>query len=80
MFLIPSDTPGIEIERHIGMLGRAATDEGMHAFIRYNDVRVPADNLLGGEGQAFDVAQTRLGGGRVHHAMRSSACASAPST
>jgi len=45
-------------------------DEGMHALIHYNDCRVPADALLGGEGQAFAVAQTRLGGGRVHHAMR----------
>ena len=42
----------------------------MHALIHYNDVRVPAENLLGGEGQALPVAQTRLGGGRVHHAMR----------
>ena len=42
----------------------------MHALIHYDDVRVPADALLGGEGQAFAVAQTRLGGGRVHHAMR----------
>jgi acyl-CoA dehydrogenase len=42
----------------------------MHALIHYNNVRVPADALLGGEGQAFAVAQTRLGGGRVHHAMR----------
>jgi acyl-CoA dehydrogenase len=42
----------------------------MHALIHYNDVRVPAEGLLGGEGQAFVIAQTRLGGGRVHHAMR----------
>ena len=70
MFLVPSDTPGIEIERHIGMLGEGE-EEGMHALINYNNVRVPADNLLGGEGNAFKVSQTRLGGGRVHHAMRS---------
>jgi len=42
----------------------------MHALIHYDDVRVPADSLLGGEGKAFAVAQTRLGGGRIHHAMR----------
>jgi acyl-CoA dehydrogenase len=69
MFLVPTDTPGLDVERHIGLMGESE-DEGMHALIHYNDVRVPADALLGGEGQAFAVAQTRLGGGRVHHAMR----------
>jgi acyl-CoA dehydrogenase len=69
MFLVPSDTPGVNIERHIGLMGEHA-DEGMHALIHYDNVRVPADALLGGEGQAFAIAQTRLGGGRVHHAMR----------
>jgi acyl-CoA dehydrogenase len=69
MFLVPTDTPGIDVERHIGLMGEGP-DEGMHALIHYNDCRVPADALLGGEGQAFAVAQTRLGGGRVHHAMR----------
>jgi acyl-CoA dehydrogenase len=42
----------------------------MHALIHYEDCRVPAESLLGGEGQAFAIAQTRLGGGRIHHAMR----------
>src|SRR3954451_21492115 len=69
MFLVPTDTPGLDVERHIGLMGEPE-EEGMHALIHYNDVRVPADALLGGEGQAFAVAQTRLGGGRVHHAMR----------
>jgi acyl-CoA dehydrogenase len=69
MFLVPSDTPGVRVERHMGTLGEAA-DEGMHALISYDGVRVPGDALLGGEGQAFVIAQTRLGGGRVHHAMR----------
>ncbi len=71
MFLVPTDTPGVEIVRNIGLGWESAErDEGMHALIHYNDVRVPADALLGGEGQAFAIAQTRLGGGRVHHAMR----------
>ncbi|QIX52668.1 acyl-CoA dehydrogenase family protein [Rhodococcus sp. DMU1] len=69
MFLVPTDTPGIEIVRNVGMYGDAP-GEGSHALIHYNDVRVPAEALLGGEGQAFAAAQTRLGGGRIHHAMR----------
>ena len=56
-------------------LGTEAWGEGMHAHVRYDDVRVPAENLLGGEGQAFEVAQRRLGGGRIHHAMRGVAAA-----
>ncbi|HLI54546.1 MAG TPA: acyl-CoA dehydrogenase family protein, partial [Acidimicrobiales bacterium] len=47
-----------------------AINNGSHALIHYEDVRVPADALLGQEGQAFAIAQTRLGGGRIHHAMR----------
>ena len=69
MFLVPTDTPGIEIVRNVGLWGDR-DNEGSHALIHYNEVRVPADNLLGGEGQAFAIAQTRLGGGRIHHAMR----------
>ena len=68
MFLVPSGTPGVEIVRNTKMAGD--TLEGTHALIHYQDVRVPADALLGGEGQAFVMAQTRLGGGRIHHAMR----------
>ncbi|HEY4928268.1 MAG TPA: acyl-CoA dehydrogenase family protein [Acidimicrobiales bacterium] len=70
MFLVPTDTPGVTIDRNIGLMGERVPGSGMHALIHYEDVRVPADNLLGGEGQAFAIAQTRLGGGRVHHAMR----------
>ncbi|MCK0090802.1 acyl-CoA dehydrogenase family protein [Rhodococcus sp. F64268] len=69
MFLVPADTPGIEIVRNVGLYGEPMNG-GSHALIHYQDVRVPADALLGGEGQAFAVAQTRLGGGRIHHAMR----------
>ena len=69
MFLVPADTPGVVIERNVGLAYEPA-DEGSHALIHYDGVRVPAEALLGGEGQAFAIAQTRLGGGRIHHAMR----------
>jgi acyl-CoA dehydrogenase len=70
MFLVPGDTPGINVLHHLG-LGSEDWHEGHHAHVRYDNVRVPAGNLLGGEGEAFEVAQRRLGGGRIHHAMRS---------
>jgi len=69
MFLVPTDTPGVEIVRNLG-LGQEPEGEGSHALIHYDEVRVPSEALLGGEGQAFAIAQTRLGGGRIHHAMR----------
>jgi acyl-CoA dehydrogenase len=69
MFLVPTDTPGVDIVRNVGLYGEPM-NEGSHALIHYDDVRVPEDALLGGEGQAFAIAQTRLGGGRIHHAMR----------
>ncbi|MEW5811946.1 MAG: acyl-CoA dehydrogenase family protein [Actinomycetota bacterium] len=69
MFLVPTDTPGVEIVRNVGLHGEP-DGEGSHALIHYGDVRVPGSALLGGEGQAFMIAQTRLGGGRIHHAMR----------
>jgi acyl-CoA dehydrogenase len=69
MFLVPADTPGVDIVRNVGLFGEPL-NEGFHALIHYDDVRVPEDALLGGEGQAFAIAQTRLGGGRIHHAMR----------
>lgn len=69
MFIVPSDTPGVEIVRDVG-LGYEPPGHGTHAYVRYTDVRVPADHLLGDRGGAFVVAQTRLGGGRIHHAMR----------
>ena len=69
MFLVPADTPGIEIIRNVGH-GAEPEGEGTHAYVRYTDVRVPGDHVLGGEGKAFAIAQTRLGGGRIHHAMR----------
>jgi acyl-CoA dehydrogenase len=69
MFIVPAETPGVDIIRNVGIGGERA-GEGTHAYIRYRGVRVPADHLLGDEGGAFVIAQTRLGGGRIHHAMR----------
>jgi acyl-CoA dehydrogenase len=69
MFIVPTDTPGINIIRNAG-IGGEPMGEGHHAYIRYENVRIPAGNMLGERGQAFIVAQTRLGGGRIHHAMR----------
>ena len=69
MFLVPTGTPGVNIVRNVGLMGEPEA-EGSHALIHYEDARIPAENLLGEEGGAFAVAQTRLGGGRVHHAMR----------
>jgi acyl-CoA dehydrogenase len=69
MFLVPAGTPGTEILRRTG-IGLEPEGTGNHPYVRYSGVRVPADALLGGEGQAFVLAQSRLGGGRLHHAMR----------
>ncbi|HEY4772314.1 MAG TPA: acyl-CoA dehydrogenase family protein [Steroidobacteraceae bacterium] len=69
MFIVPAESPGIVIRRNVpGM--NDAEDEGTHAYIHYDRVRVPADAMLGKPGEAFKVAQARLGGGRIHHAMR----------
>ena len=71
MIIVPANTPGINIVRNVGhSFGGGEPGRGTHAYIRYENVRVPKDNVLGGRGNAFVVAQTRLGGGRVHHAMR----------
>jgi len=67
IFLVPKATPGVETIRNIGVGGEG---EGGHGYLRYENVRVPKDALLGERGGAFVIAQTRLGGGRVHHAMR----------
>src|SRR5262249_50525827 len=69
MFVVPKETPGIEILRNVGIYGHPE-GEGTHSYVRYTDVRIPADHILGGRGEGFAVAQTRLGGGRIHHAMR----------
>ncbi|HEX6393465.1 MAG TPA: acyl-CoA dehydrogenase family protein [Acidimicrobiales bacterium] len=69
MFVVPADTPGVEIVRNVGLYGHKP-GHGTHSYVRYREVRVPADHLLGERGEGFLVAQTRLGGGRIHHAMR----------
>lgn len=69
MFVVPADTPGVEIVRTVPLHGHDPAD-GAHPYVRYHDVRIPADHILGEVGQGFQVAQTRLGGGRIHHAMR----------
>jgi len=70
MFLVPVGTPGMELVRNVGVM-KDRPGEGVHGYIRFTDCRVPAGNLLGEEGAGFRLAQTRLGGGRLHHAMRS---------
>lgn len=72
MFIVPADAPGLEIVRNVGV-GGEARDEGTHGYLRFSGVSVPGDHLLGAVGQAFVVAQTRLAGGRIHHAMRTMA-------
>lgn len=72
MFLVPRRTPGVTIVRNVGVAGwDEGTDGGDHGYLRYSGVRIPRENLLGERGAGFAVAQTRLAGGRVHHAMRS---------
>lgn len=70
MFIVPTDTAGIEIIRNVAIIGENDAENGHHAHIRYHQVRVPLDHMLGGVGEGFKVAQARLGGGRIHHAMR----------
>jgi alkylation response protein AidB-like acyl-CoA dehydrogenase len=70
MIIVPTDTLGFELVRNISIMGEAGSGYNSHAEVRYHNCTVPAENLVGKEGEGFKLAQERLGPGRIHHCMR----------
>ena len=70
MIIVPTDTPGFNLVRNIPVMGHAGSDYASHGEVLFQNCRVPKQNLLGGAGFGFAIAQERLGPGRIHHCMR----------
>jgi len=68
--LVPTDTPGFRIIKNLSVMGHTGEDHASHSEVRFENCRVPQANLLGREGAGFQIAQERLGAGRIHHCMR----------